>query len=175
MSSETPLVSESTVLYCANHPAIETQLRCNRCEKPICTKCAVLTPTGYRCRDCVRMQQKTFDTAVWYDYILASLVGFILAYIGSRIVSFIGFFTIFVAPLAGMLIAEAIRAVIRRRRSNSLFLISGIAVALGAGLTLLLWLLSGYLGSRLLALVWQGIYVIMVTSSVYYRLRGIRM
>lgn len=175
MSSETPLVSESTVLYCANHPGIETQLRCNRCEKPICTKCAVLTPTGYRCRDCVRMQQKTFDTAVWYDYILASLVGFILAYIGSRIVSFIGFFTIFVAPLAGMLIAEAIRAVIRRRRSNSLFLISGIAVALGAGLTLLLWLLSGYLGSRLLALVWQGIYVIMVTSSVYYRLRGIRM
>lgn len=175
MTTETPAATQTPTLYCANHPAVETQLRCNRCEKPICTKCAVLTPTGYRCRDCVRSQQKTFDTAVWYDYILASSVGFILSYLGSRIVSFIGFFTIFVAPLAGMLIAEAIRAVIRRRRSNSLFLISGIAVALGGGLTLLLLLLAGSFGSRLLSLVWQGLYIFIVTSSVYYRLRGIRM
>ncbi|MEN6392186.1 MAG: B-box zinc finger protein, partial [Anaerolineaceae bacterium] len=28
-------------LYCTNHPQTETSLRCNRCDKPICTKCAV--------------------------------------------------------------------------------------------------------------------------------------
>ena len=50
-------------------------LRCNRCERPICTECAVLTPTGYRCKECVRGQQKVFDTAKWFDYPLAIIVG----------------------------------------------------------------------------------------------------
>ena len=48
-------------MYCANHPTVETTLRCNRCEKPICAKCAVLTPTGYRCKECIKEQQKIFD------------------------------------------------------------------------------------------------------------------
>ncbi len=49
--------------YCANHPTVETTLRCNRCDKPICPKCAVKSPVGYRCRECVKSQQKIFDTA----------------------------------------------------------------------------------------------------------------
>lgn len=158
--------------YCANHPTVETSLRCNRCEKPICTKCAILTPTGYRCQECVRSQQKVFDTALWYDYLLAIAIGFILSYIGSRIISYIGFFTIFVAPIAGMIIAEAIRAAIRRRRSNLLFILTGIAVALGALIPIITWLLWGFLS---LTLVWLGVYAFIVTSTVYYRLRGIRM
>jgi hypothetical protein len=161
-----------TPTFCANHPTVETNLRCNRCEKPICSKCAILTPTGYRCQECVRNQQKVFDTAVWYDYILAIGIGFILSYIGSRIVSFIGFFTIFVAPIAGMIIAEAIRAAIRRRRSNKLFVLCGIAVALGALIPIIFWLIQGFLS---LTLIWQAIYAFIVTSTVYYRLRGIRM
>ena len=32
-----------------------------------------------------------------------------------------GFFTIFIAPIAGVIIAEAVRWVIRRRRSRLLF------------------------------------------------------
>lgn len=166
------MTSQPSTIYCANHPTVETNLRCNRCEKPICTKCAVLTPTGYRCQDCVRNQQKIFDTAMWYDYVLAIAIGFILSYIGSRIVSYIGFFTIFVAPIAGMIIAEAIRAAIRRRRSNKLFVLSGIAVAFGALIPIILWLISGFLS---LTLVWLGVYAFIVTSTVYYRLRGIRM
>jgi hypothetical protein len=166
------MTSQPAPTYCANHPTVETNLRCNRCEKPICTKCAILTPTGYRCQECVRNQQKVFDTALWYDYILAIAIGFILSYIGSRIVSYIGFFTIFVAPIAGMIIAEAIRAVIRRRRSNLLFILSGIAVALGALIPIITWLLWGFLS---LTLIWLGVYAFIVTSTVYYRLRGIRM
>lgn len=166
------MTSQPTPIYCANHPTVETNLRCNRCEKPICSKCAILTPTGYRCQECVRNQQKVFDTAVWYDYIFAIAIGFILSYIGSRIVSYIGFFTIFVAPIAGMIIAEAIRAAIRRRRSNLLFVLCGVAVAIGALIQIILWLLWGFLS---LTLVWLGVYAFIVTSTVYYRLRGIRM
>ncbi len=64
--------STAPPLYCANHPHRETSLRCNRCEKAICPECAVLTPIGYRCQECVRAQQKTFDTNVWYDYPVAA-------------------------------------------------------------------------------------------------------
>ena len=61
-------------LFCVNHPNRETSLRCNRCEKPICTQCAVLTPVGYRCRDCIRGQQKVFETARWVDLLVAFIV-----------------------------------------------------------------------------------------------------
>ena len=65
-------MTESTTgtLYCYVHPNRETSLRCNNCNRPICASCAVRTPTGYRCRECVKGQQKTFDTSEWYDYVL---------------------------------------------------------------------------------------------------------
>ena len=37
---------------CAEHPDVETRLRCSRCGKPICPRCAVRTPVGMRCPDC---------------------------------------------------------------------------------------------------------------------------
>lgn len=37
---------------CSHHPSVLTRLRCSRCEKPICPKCAVRTPVGLRCPDC---------------------------------------------------------------------------------------------------------------------------
>jgi B-box zinc finger len=164
-------------LYCANHPTVETSLRCNNCEKPICPKCAVLTPTGYRCRDCVRTQQKVFETAIWFDYPLAFAVAAILAFAGSYIASFLGFFTLFVAPIAGVIAAEAVRFVTQRRRSPRLYLIAATGAALGSLPLLLIDLLAILIGGGrlggLLGLVWQGLYTFMVTSSFYYRLRGI--
>jgi hypothetical protein len=170
-----------TTLYCANHPDTPTTLRCNRCEKPICTKCAVLTPTGYRCTECVRSQQKVFNTAVWYDYIFASLIALVLSYIGSRFVLFIGFFTILLAPVAGFVIAEAIRAVVRKRRSKQLFLTAAAAAAIGClpalfgEIFLPLIFGRGGLIFQILDVVWLGFYAITITTTVYYRLSGIQL
>lgn len=164
-------------LYCANHPDTPTTLRCNRCEKPICAKCAVLTPTGYRCNECVRNQQKIFDTALWYDYLIAAVIAGILGYLGSLLVRYVGFFTIFLAPIAGMVIAEAIRAAVRRRRSKRLFLLAALAAVLGSLPILLMLLLGAFLGGSprfLLSMVWQGLYIVMMVSSLYYRLSGIQ-
>jgi len=170
------MTSEINVTYCENHPNVESTLRCNRCDKPICAKCAVLTETGYRCRECVRSQQKNFDTATWIDYILAVGIALILTYIGSLIVSRIGFFTIFVAPIAGMIIAEAIRFAIRRRRSKRLFQATAVATSVGGILPVLSVLsLTGFsigLGS-LFFFIWPVVYTVLVTSTVYYRLAGI--
>ena len=169
------------ILYCDNHPNTETSLRCNRCEKPICPKCAVSTPTGYRCTECVRGQQKAYDTAQWYDYLISFTVAGVLSLIGSWIIPKLGFFTIFLAPIAGVIIAEVVRFTLRRRRSRRLFKGTAAATALGSLPILLFAVLSAlpfltqggiYL---LLGLVWQGLYTFIVTTTVYYRIAGIQL
>lgn len=177
------MTSEPPTLYCANHPNVETTLRCNRCDKPICSRCAVLTPTGYRCQQCVRGQQKMFETTTWFDYPLAFVLAVVLSYIGGQLVTRLGFFTIFLAPIAGVIIAEAVRFVVRRRRSKRLYQLSTAAAALGGAIPILRYLIpflfvlsDGGLGGMglLFPLIWQGVYVFIATSTVYYRLGGIR-
>jgi hypothetical protein len=177
-------VIETETEYCYNHPKTATTLHCNRCARPICAQCAVLTPTGYRCKECVRGQQKTFETALWIDYPLAFTIAAVLGYVGSRIVSFLGFFTIFLAPIAGVIIAEAVRAVIRKRRSKRLFQVATAGAAIGSLPVIVLALLQALVfGGRaglggiafLLPLVWQGLYLFMIVPTVYARLSGIQM
>lgn len=168
-------------IYCANHPQVETSLRCNRCGKPICPKCAVSTPTGYRCKECVRGQQKVFETSLWYDYLIAAGLSGFLSLVGSRIIPSFGFFTILLAPVAGVIIAEAVRFVVRRRRSRRLFQTAAIAVAAGSLPFLIISIFSGLAFASqggfgfLLGLIWQAVYSFVVTSTVYYRLSGIQM
>lgn len=147
----------------------------------MCTSCAVLTPTGYRCKECVRGQQKKFETARWWDYPIAVLVSGILGLIGSLISNRIGFFILFIAPVAGVIIAEAVRLVIRRRRGRWLPLAATAATLVGglfipvytAMFTFLASFTTG-LGS-LLGLLWPAVFAILCASTVYYRLKGIRL
>jgi hypothetical protein len=163
-------------LYCYVHPDRETLLRCNRCERPICSQCAVLTPTGYRCKNCVRGQQKVFDTAQSTDFIAAEGIAVVLSFLGSLVAGVMGFFTIFIAPIAGVIIAEAVRWAVHRRRSRSLFQTAAGAAALGSlpllALALLPLLVGGGIGG-LLGLIYRGLYTVLVTTSVYYRLGGV--
>lgn len=175
------MTDSSQILYCENHPKTETSLRCNRCNKPICPKCAVSTPTGYRCKECVSGQQKIFNTAMWYDYLSAFLVAGALSFIGSWIVTRIGFFTIFLAPIAGVIIAEAVRLLVNKRRSKRLFQVTVAAAVLGslpALLTVLLATLPNLFQGGLflvLGLVWQVFYTFTLTTTLYYRISGIQL
>lgn len=175
--------SAPSPLYCATHPQVETTLRCNRCEKLICPKCAVLTPTGYRCKDCVRGQQKVFETVRVYDYPVAFVVTAFLSFLGSQVAAVMGFFVLFIAPMAGVIIAEAVRFVIRKRRGRYLAWTAAAAAVIGA-LPVFFSTLGGiitwmnYTGvggaGAFVSLLWPGVYAVMVASTVYYRLSGIR-
>ncbi len=164
-------------LVCYNHPDRETMLRCNRCNRPICTACAVLTPTGYRCKECVRGQLKVFDTAQWSDYPIAFIVAGVLSFFGS-FSTILGFFTIFLAPVAGVIVAEAVRWIVHRRRAKLLFQLATAGAIVGALPLLLIRLfgvlLGGGIGLNLLALLWPAVYTFLVASTVYYRLSGIQ-
>lgn len=172
------MIDSPAPVYCANHPGVETSLRCNNCGKPICAKCAIHTPTGYRCAECVRGQQKIFNTAVWYDYLLgivtAGILGFLASLLASLVsgLSFIGWILIVVgAPTAGVLIAEGVRRVTRKHRSRTLFITIAAAVVVGALPVILIQLLHG----NFFSLIFQGIYLFIAIPVVYTRLSGIQL
>jgi len=175
-------MTETTeITYCANHPNRETSLRCNKCGKLICSQCAVHTPTGYRCQDCIKTQQKIFETARWHDYPLGFFIALGISFVGSLIVPRLGFFVLFLSPLVGMAVAELSRLVTQKRRSKRLFLVIATGALLGGVPSLLMRLVPLLVLlpqlessiSLLISTVWHGVYVIMVTSTTYYRVSGL--
>jgi hypothetical protein len=113
---------------------------------------------------------------------VAILISVFLSFAGSFIARYMGFFTIFLAPIVGFIIAEAVRWVTKRRRSMQLFRWVAIATALGSlpilvigvlGVLTRLGLGAGFGLSSLLGIAWQVLYSVLVTTSVYGRLGGI--
>jgi MFS family permease len=122
------MAETTTTLHCANHPDRETVLRCNRCDKPICYQCAVRTPVGYRCKECVRGQQAVYYNGQSYDLAIAAGIALVLAAgvgaVAYALLGMLGFYSfivaIFAGPVAGGLIAEAVRRGVGRRRARYL-------------------------------------------------------
>ena len=172
------MTEDTASQYCYVHPNRDTSLRCNRCERPICANCAVRTPTGYRCKECIREGQKAFNTAEWYDYLIGfgtsaglSLITSIVLLFISR---FLGFFMIFVsfgiAGAAGVYISNLVMAVLRKRRSSQLFWLAAAGVVAGTIPTIFSLLISG----NFYPIIWQGLYLFIATPTVYTRLSGVR-
>lgn len=172
-------------MTCTVHPDRETLLRCNRCNRPMCSECSVLTPTGYRCRECVRGQQKVFETTRTSDLGVGVVLALIISFVGSFIPDVMGFFTLFVAPIVGLVIVEVVRWAVKRRRSRLLAQVSAGAAFVGALPLLAVALLNfivvmqetslGASTRFILSAVWQAVYAGLITSTVYYRLSGIQL
>lgn len=98
---------DSARLFCYRHPASETYIRCNRCDQPICTKCAVQTPVGFKCRQCGLVKSATLSSFKPQQLALGVAIpvggGALLGYLGGQM----GIFGIFIAFFAGGIIAEA--------------------------------------------------------------------
>jgi hypothetical protein len=125
------------VIYCANHPDRETLLRCNRCGKPICLKCAVLTDVGYRCKECIRGVQAGYFTAAPSDNVIgfgtAAVVTAFASPIAGFIFAFVPFFwgvilAFMIGGGAGSALAQIIRRAVGKRRGRYLryFALAGI-------------------------------------------------
>jgi len=109
---------EQVVTYCEIHPDRETGLRCNKCGRLMCADCAVSTPVGYRCKQCVRQHENKFFTAGANDYVIVFAVCAALSAVGGFIASAIGFLLIWIiasVPAGGIVSEAALRATKRRR------------------------------------------------------------
>ncbi len=158
----------------------EPVLRCNRCGTPITPKNSVLTETGYRCKDCIRGHQQVFDSSKPGDAIIAFFISAIIAFAGSWLVKPLQYIVILVATGLGMLIFNATRLALKRRRGKKI----DIAVLIGAilgGSPLLIRLIlqmaqasSFEVGGGVNLLFWHIVYVGLVAASAYAQSRGAR-
>lgn len=146
---------EDTTLFCKRHPNVETLLRCNKCNEPICVACAVRTPVGYRCQDCIRAQQDrvynmqardpwlALGTGFGLSLVLWPLLSLLLGQVGIFLGLLIAFFA---GGGAGGALAQIIRRVVQRRRGRHLGLFTLLGILLG-----------GITGSLLTAVLLQQI------------------
>jgi hypothetical protein len=166
------------VLYCANHPDVETYLRCNKCNKPICLKCAELTEVGYRCKECIREQQNVFYNAMtgdnWIAFAVAAVITAIAWPIVVVLLRMFGFFGWIIAALAGSgagaSLAQIIRRSVGRRRGRYIrhFTLAGILV----GLLLSVVLTRVVLGESVFLFNLQGVlFGVLAIAAAYQTLR----
>ena len=162
---------------CYLHPDVETGLRCNRCNRFICTKCAKRTPVGFRCPECMREQEDKYYTGGNTDYVIAAVIAFPLSLIAAALFTFIlgrmGFFFLqiiiaFVAvPAVTGFIAEAVRWGVGRRRSRYLrHVVVGCLIA-GTAPFLLLFLLTG----SFFGMIIPGMLIFLGSATISARLR----
>ena len=163
------------VNVCYRHPDTETALRCNRCNKYICAKCAVRTPVGFRCPDCIREQEGKYYTGGNVDYIIAAVIAFPLSLIVTGLFTSIlggfGFFTLiigfFVAPAATGAIAEAVRWGVRKRRSRYLRHVVIGCLVLATAPFIVIVLING----RFFGLIAPGLLLFLGIAAISARLR----
>jgi uncharacterized membrane protein HdeD (DUF308 family) len=142
-------------------------LRCNRCGRPVCTRCVTQTPVGYRCKQCVGQQQSVFYTGGALDYVLAGVISLVLGAIASYFVTLAGlwFIALILGPTLGVGIAEAVRFAVRRRRSRYLWAVAAGGIVVGALPALVVSLFS------LWSLVTLGLFLVLAVGAAAARLR----
>ena len=119
--------------YCAVHPTVETTLRCNRCGRYMCSRCAVRTPVGYRCKECVHQQQDVFYSATQRDYLIAAGVSFALSIPISFIIPRIFLLGVLILSIpAGALITEVVHRAVGKRRGRYTWLFVAGGIIAGA-------------------------------------------
>jgi hypothetical protein len=164
---QTPDQPAEGVMFCEVHPTVETTLRCNKCGRPMCTKCAVKTPVGYRCKECVRGQQTVFYNSNSLDPLIQGVVALPLGAIGAGLISFITFgiwgwlIAFWASSAIGALIADIAHRVVGKRRGRYSWLAVGGGIILGALLVL------PFVG---ISVTWL-IYIALATSGAVGRLR----
>lgn len=166
-------------LVCYRHANRATALRCYSCHKPICSQCAVKTPVGYRCPDCIREAEAVFFNARLVDYVIAPLVSLPLSLLaGLLMLQLSGSFffillTFFIGGLIGGFIGRMAKAAIGRRRGRYLphvvtatVIIGGMVAALPSILALLFGSFGGIIG-----LLIPGIYTFVASSAAFYQMK----
>lgn len=140
-----PIVVEDVVdadgnTYCQVHTETETGLRCNNCTRLMCAKCAVSTPVGYRCEQCVRERERGFFNADTAYYVRLVGVCVTLGTIGAFVADAIGFFifVFFVASFAGGIISEAAMRVTKGKRGRYAGEAAAAGVVAGSVIAILL-------------------------------------
>jgi hypothetical protein len=136
--------SEIEMLHCTWHPDRETLLRCNRCDRPMCTECAVQHPVGLRCKECIKETRSPLYKVSAAGYALATGAGLVVGFLGAVVLLLVGSFpwlgwilAFFWGGAVGAGQAEAVGRAAGRKRGPGLQLVGAATLVIGLGLVLL--------------------------------------
>lgn len=139
-NSQPSATVEEEITYCERHPNRETSLRCNKCNRYMCTQCAVQTPVGYRCQQCIREHDSKFFNATFADYAIGFAVSAAVIFLSLVLIADISRSPLrLVALLAGYFSGRLIRYLTRRLTQNHrarymhFVGLAGLAVGFGVG------------------------------------------
>ncbi len=121
-------------MKCTYHPNVSTRLRCSRCEKPICPRCMVPTPIGYRCPDCARGPKPAIYQASATGIATGAAMGVVIA---SLVGVFWGLFPnweFYWVLILGFGVSESISWATKYKRGTELMMIAMVCVFFGIAL-----------------------------------------
>lgn len=114
---------------CADHPDVETRLRCSRCGKPICPRCGVRTPVGMRCPDCAGTRSSVAANPT--QTLVAAGAGLVVAALAGIGWAFYPAWGFYWALLLGFGTVEMMVRFLRKPRGSDLQAIAIVIVLFG--------------------------------------------
>ncbi len=169
---------------CSYHPKVMTMLRCSRCGKPICPRCAVRTPVGLRCPDCAGVRGLPTYPTESGSLLKAGLAGLLVAVLVGTLWGYIPDWGFYLTLLLGFGVAETIVYFTRGKRGPDLQIAGWVAVAIGLALSRIVlaqrldldWEAINQLGAAVetqmhLEIVPDGLFALIPFLIVYIRFR----
>ena len=137
--------------FCPRHKDTQTNIRCGRCEDPICPECLVHSPVGMRCPDCGRANPvPTYDVpmpyllrgigagaaaalALGFAFYFVAPVLFRLVFLDIALINTVlPFFYVALMAGIGFIIGEAVSLSTNRKRGLKLKIVSAACVFVGS-------------------------------------------
>ena len=104
----TQVAEDDGRMFCYRHPGRETYVRCGRCDRPICTKCAMQGPVGFRCKSCGTLANDPLTSfrpsQIAAGFAVATGGGILLGLVSG----YFGWFSIIIAFIGGGFLTEAV-------------------------------------------------------------------
>ena len=128
--------------YCAEHGDTPTNLRCSRCEKPVCPRCMVQAPVGIRCRE-HGQGQKVPTYQISRGYLARGIgAGLAIGVAGGTTLALVvlprawpvPFGTMIVLGGFGYLLGEGISRATNRKRGRPLVIVAVASILIASGI-----------------------------------------
>lgn len=123
---------------CTYHPDVRTRLRCSKCGTPICPRCSVSTPVGFRCPDCAGVRQlPTYQTPA-ATLIKATVIGGLIAGAVGILWGYYPDWQFYLALLLGFGVAEGMAWAANYKRGKDLQIAAIACVLVGIAISRIL-------------------------------------
>ncbi len=130
MASQTDSTPSRGQVSCTYHPDVQTGLRCTRCGKPICPKCAVRTPVGLRCPDCAGVRGLPTIRTPPNTLVRAGAAALAVGIVATLLWYLLPEWKFYLSLLLGFGVAESIAHVARGKRGADLQVLGFAVVTL---------------------------------------------